>query len=80
MECRNVTSLQLRRLFIGYLELNQIESLIKYEWIAFSFYLTFWTTFAPHVSFCKPFGKSFQSLFANSQRYVNKIARSILNI
>jgi hypothetical protein len=42
------------------------------------FYLTFWTTFAPLVWFCKSFGKSFQSLFANSQRYRNMIARSIL--
>jgi hypothetical protein len=41
------------------------------------FYLTFWTTFAPLVWFCKSFGKSFQSLFANSQGYKNMIARSI---
>jgi hypothetical protein len=27
--------------------------------------------------FANSFGKSFQSLFANSQRYMNKIARSI---
>jgi hypothetical protein len=26
------------------------------------FYLTFWTTFAPHVYFCNSFGKSFQNL------------------
>jgi hypothetical protein len=24
------------------------------------FYLTFWTSFAPHVYFCNSFGKSFQ--------------------
>jgi hypothetical protein len=28
----------------------------KNEWIAFP-YLKFWTTFAPHVYFCKSFGK-----------------------
>jgi hypothetical protein len=32
------------------------------------FLLTFWTTLAPHVLFCKMFGNSFQSSFANSQR------------
>jgi hypothetical protein len=43
-----------------------------------SFFLTFWTTFAPLVLFLQNcFGKSFQSLFANSQRYMNRIARSI---
>jgi hypothetical protein len=30
--------------------------------------------------FANPFGKYFQSLFANSQRYMNKIARSIFKI
>jgi hypothetical protein len=43
------------------------------------FYLTFWTTFAPHVFFANSFRKSFQSLFANSQRNINKISRSIFN-
>jgi hypothetical protein len=45
------------------------------------FYLTVCTTLAPLVLFfANTFGKSFQSLFANSQRYMNKIARSILKI
>jgi hypothetical protein len=35
---------------IGYLELNQLKILTKYEWIAFLL-LTFWTTFAPLVLF-----------------------------
>jgi hypothetical protein len=26
------------------------------------FYLTFWTSFAPHVYFCNFFGKSFQNI------------------
>jgi hypothetical protein len=30
--------------------------------------------------FAKSFGKSFQSIFANSQRYMNKISRSIFKI
>jgi hypothetical protein len=43
--------------------------------------LTFWTTLAPLVLFLQMFLEiRFQSLFANSQRYVNKISRSIFNI
>jgi hypothetical protein len=46
-----------------------------------SFILTFWTTLAPLVLFLQIlFGKSFQSPFANNQRYMNKIARSIFKI
>jgi hypothetical protein len=38
------------------------------------FYLTFWTTLTPLVLFLQVlFGKSFQRLFANSQRYMNMI-------
>jgi hypothetical protein len=44
------------------------------------FYLTFWTTFAPLVYFANLLEKSFQKSFANSQRYRNTIARSILKI
>jgi hypothetical protein len=51
----------------------------RYAWIAF-FLLTFWTTFAPLVFFANSFGKCFQSLFANSQRYMNKISISIFKI
>jgi hypothetical protein len=43
-------------------------------------YLTFWTTFAPLIRFCKSFGKILSKSFANSQRYRNKIARSIFKI
>jgi hypothetical protein len=63
---------------IGYLELNQLKDFKHMNNGLLFFYLTFWTTFAPLVWFCKSFGKSFQSLFANSQRYRNMIARSIL--
>jgi hypothetical protein len=43
--------------------------------------LTFWTTFAPLVLFLQIFWKIFsKSFFANSQRYINKISRSIFKI
>jgi hypothetical protein len=62
------------------LELNQfIVSLDMHGLL--SFILTFWTTFAPLVLFfANSFGKFFQSLFANSQRYMNNISRSIFKI
>jgi hypothetical protein len=41
----------------------------------FSSYLKFWTTLAPQVLFCKFFVKFFSKLFANSQRYTNKIKK-----
>jgi hypothetical protein len=41
-------------------------------------YLTFWATFAPLIYFCKSLGKILSKSFANSQRYRNTIARSIL--
>jgi hypothetical protein len=43
----------------------------------FSSYLKFWTTFAPRVLFLQIL---FKILFANSQRYMNKIERSIFKI
>jgi hypothetical protein len=62
------------------LGIKPIYTFTRYAWIAF-FLLTFWTTLAPLVvSFANSFGKSFQSLFANGQRYVNKISRSIFRI
>jgi hypothetical protein len=63
---------------IGYLELNQLIILLDMNGLLF-FYLIFWTTFAPLV-FANNFGKSFSKSFANSQRYMNKIARSIFKI
>ena len=48
-------------------------------WLLVS-YLTFWTTFAPLVCFCKSFGKIFSKSFANSQRYRHMIAISIFKI
>jgi hypothetical protein len=45
------------------------------------FYLTFWTALVPLVLFLQILlEKSFQNLFANSQRYMNKIVRSIFMI
>jgi hypothetical protein len=62
------------------LGIKPIYNFTRYAWIAF-FYLTFWTTLAPLVLFLQIiFGKSFQNPFANSQRYMNNIARSIFKI
>jgi hypothetical protein len=47
-------------------------------WLSSS--LKFWTTLAPHVLFCKVLEILFKILFANSQRYMNKILRSIFKI
>jgi hypothetical protein len=62
------------------LGIEPIYTFIGYAWIAF-FLLPFWTTHAPLVLFlqilCDFF---FQKLFANSQRYMNKIERSIFKI
>jgi hypothetical protein len=61
------------------LGVKSIESITKNAWIGFLF-ITFWTTFAPLVYFCKTFGKILSKSFANSQRYWNMIARSIFRI
>ena len=45
------------------------------------FYLTFWTTLAPLVLFLQILLENlFKVFFANSQRYMNKISRSIFKI
>jgi hypothetical protein len=60
--------------------IKPIYNFTRYAWIGF-FLLTFWTTFAPLVLFLQIlFGNSFSKSFANSQRYMNKIARSIFKI
>jgi hypothetical protein len=61
------------------LGIKPIYDFTRYEWIAF-FYLIFWTTFAPLVSFLQIFLEFFSKSFANSQRYISKIARSIFKI
>jgi hypothetical protein len=62
------------------LGIEPIYTFIRYAWIAF-FLLMFWTTFAPRVLFLQILlENSFQSPFANSQRYMNKISRSIFKI
>jgi hypothetical protein len=63
-----------------FLRIKPIDNLTRFEWTAF-FYLTFWTTFAPLVLFLQiPLENLFKILFASSQRYMNKIARSIFKI
>jgi hypothetical protein len=53
------------------LGIKPIYIFIRYAWIAF-FLLIFWTMLAPLVLFLQMlFGNSFQSPFANSQRYIN---------
>jgi hypothetical protein len=61
------------------LGIKPIYDFTRYEWIAF-FYLIFWTTFAPLFLFLQILLKIFSKSFANSQRYINKIARSIFKI
>jgi hypothetical protein len=62
------------------LGIKPIYSFTRYAWFAF-FYLTFWNTLAPLVLFLQILlEKSFQSLFANIQRYMNKILRSIFKL
>jgi hypothetical protein len=62
------------------LGIKPIYTFTRYAWIAF-FCLTFWTTLAPLVLFLQILLENiFQNLFANSQRYMNKIARSIFKI
>jgi hypothetical protein len=61
------------------LRIKPIYNFIRYAWIAF-FYLTFWTTFAPLVLFLQIFLEIFSKPFANSQRSMSKIARSIFKI
>jgi hypothetical protein len=57
-----------------------IYTFTRYAWIAF-FLLTFWTTFAPLVLFVQILLENiFKVFFANSQRYMNKISRSIFKI
>jgi hypothetical protein len=58
------------------LGIKPIYTFTRYAWIAF-FLLTFWTTFAPLVLFLQIL---LENLFANSQRYMNKISRSIFKI
>jgi hypothetical protein len=66
--------------YIGYLELNQLIILLDTNGLLF-FSSTFWTTYAPLVLFLQIVLENlFKSLFANSPRYMNKIAKSIFEI
>jgi hypothetical protein len=77
MKSINVTSLQFEIDVHRLLRIKPMKDFIYMNGLLFS-YLTFWTTFAPLVYFCKSFGKNLSKSFANSQRYRNEIARSIL--
>jgi hypothetical protein len=61
------------------LRIKPMKGFMHMNGLLFS-YLTFWTTFAPLISFCKSFGKILSKSFANSQRYKNTITRSIFKI
>jgi hypothetical protein len=62
------------------LGVKPIENLTRYEWIAFLLFNILDYLCTTCFVFANSFGKSFQSRFANSQRYINKIARSIFKI
>jgi hypothetical protein len=57
------------------IETNKLISIDVHEW--FSSNLKFWTTLAPQVLFLQILFKFFSKDFANSQRYMNTIERSI---
>jgi hypothetical protein len=62
------------------LGIKPIYTFTRYAWIAF-FLLIFWTTFAPLVLFLQILLENlFKVFFENSQRYMNKISRSIFKI
>jgi hypothetical protein len=61
MKYRNVTSLQFEIDVQRLLRIEPKKVFIHMNGLLFS-YLTFWTTFAPLVCFCKSLGKSFQNL------------------
>jgi hypothetical protein len=83
IKCRNVTSLQLWLMCIGYLDLDQLKDFIHMSKNKRDCFLLF-NIFGPHLHhllvFCKSFGKIFSKSFANSQRYRNMISRSIFKI
>jgi hypothetical protein len=60
------------------IETNILILIDEHGW--FSSYLKFWTTLAPQVLFLQILCKFFSKHFANSQRYMNKIERSIFKI
>jgi hypothetical protein len=79
---RNVTSLQLRWLCIGYLEfkpMNDFKHMNKSEWIAFLLFNILDHICTTSFVFANPL-EIYSKTFANSQRYRNMIARSIFRI
>jgi hypothetical protein len=59
------------------LGIKPIYDLTRYEWIAFLLFNILDHICTTYFVFANLFGKSFESLFVNSQRYMNMIARSI---
>jgi hypothetical protein len=62
------------------LELNQLKISLNMNGLCFLLFNIFDHICTTCFVFANLFGKSFQSLFANSQRYRNNIARSIFMI
>jgi hypothetical protein len=62
------------------LGIKPIENLTKYEWIAFLLFNILDHICTTCFVFTNLFGKPFHSLFTNSQRYMNDIARRIFKI
>jgi hypothetical protein len=62
------------------LGIKPIYIFIRYAWIAFFLFNILDHARTTCFVFANSIGKSFQSTFANSQRYMNKIARSIFKI
>jgi hypothetical protein len=62
------------------LGIKPIFTYTRYAWIAFFLFIILDHACTTCFVFANSFEKSFQSPFANSQRYMNKIARSIFKI
>jgi hypothetical protein len=65
---------------IGYLELNQLKISLDMNGLIFLLFNILDHICTTSFVFANPFGKYFQSLLVNSQRYMNKIARSNFKI
>ena len=82
IERKNVTSLQLWLMCIGYLELNQFKGFVHMSKNKRDCFLLF--NILDHICttclFLQTFWKNFSNSFANSQRYKNIISRSVFKI
>jgi hypothetical protein len=80
---RNVTSLQLWLMCIGYLDLNQLKDYVhmsKNKRVCFLLFNILDHILHHLLGFANLLEKSFQKSFAHSQRYKNIISRSIFKI